>query len=70
MVGVTTMEVPLEPPGDHVKPKAVGAVTVSVDALPGQTIAGFGVIVILGPGSTLAVINAELVQVPDAPITV
>ncbi len=51
-------------------PTAAGAVAVKVVEFPGQTVAGFGLIVILGPGLTLKVMFAELEQVPDAPITV
>lgn len=70
MVGVTTMDVALEPPGVQVKPSEDGASTDKVEGIPGQTSVGEGVTVILGPGSTTTVMVAELVQVPEAPIAV
>jgi hypothetical protein len=71
-VGVTTTLAKLEATGAaQVKlPTANGALAVNVVLLPGQTVAGFAAMVMLGPGLTLRVIFAELEQVPDAPITV
>jgi hypothetical protein len=70
-VGVTTIELALIAPGFQVKaPTAEADVTDKVVVFPGQVSVGFRVIVIGGPGSTVTVIKAELVQEPDEPIAV
>lgn len=71
IVGVTTIELALLPPGVQVKtPTAAGETADKVVVLPGQVSAGFAVKVMLGPGSTVIVITAAAVQAPDAPIAV
>ena len=70
VIGLTTIELELDPPGFQVNPIADGAVAVSVAFTPGQVMVGDADIVTDGPGSTVMVCRALFVHEPLDPITV